>query len=528
MDWGLAKVLKEGGVADEPPAPDYPRVRGERDPDGAERLGRGRVAGRQRAGDRRRTWRPSRPAATSSSVDRRADVFGLGSILCEVLTGQPAYTGRTPGRGDSARRCGATPPRPRRGWTAAGPTPTSSPWPGTAWRPRPRTGRATRGWSPGGSRPTWPACRSGCGTAERQRAVAEARAVEERRRRKLQVGLAAAVLALTTLGGLSTTYYLQQRQARAAAVERVLGEAITLRDQASDHPDDPARWQVALAAIRRVEDVLGTAADSRAAGPPARVATRGAGRQRRRPSGTGCYSIAWWTSAAPRPTTPDGSVTDAAYADAFREAGLDLAVLPPAEAGARIKARPPAMALARGGGAGRLGGGAAGRSRGTRPGRNGCPRRPGRRTPTPGAATSVPRSIKPDKPNRLAALQAAGPDGEARRTLGAVSLDLLGKSLDGAGDSGRPRPCSARPSGAIPATSGSTMTWAECARNGPGVTTPSAIYTAARSIRPETAHELAHVLEAKGEWDEAIAVFQEPGRRERGKMVATWYAWGGR
>ena len=37
-------------------------------------------------------------------------------------------------------------------------------------------------------------------------------------------------------------------------------------------------------------------------------------------------------------------------------------------------------------------------------------------------------------------------------------------------------------------------------------------YTAARSIRPETAHELAHALEAKGESDESIAVFQDLAR----------------
>ena len=34
-------------------------------------------------------------------------------------------------------------------------------------------------------------------------------------------------------------------------------------------------------------------------------------------------------------------------------------------------------------------------------------------------------------------------------------------------------------------------------------------YTAARAIRPETAHELAHVLEQRGDHDEAIAVFRD-------------------
>ena len=43
---------------------------------------------------------------------------------------------------------------------------------------------------------------------------------------------------------------------------------------------------------------------------------------------------------------PDGSDTDAAYAEAFREAGIDVAKLPAAEAGAMIKARPPSVATA--------------------------------------------------------------------------------------------------------------------------------------------------------------------------------------
>ena len=40
---------------------------------------------------------PEQARGEIERVDRRADVFGLGCILCEILTGMPAYRGRTPG-----------------------------------------------------------------------------------------------------------------------------------------------------------------------------------------------------------------------------------------------------------------------------------------------------------------------------------------------------------------------------------------------------------------------------------------------
>jgi serine/threonine-protein kinase len=239
MDWGLAKVLKEGDVADQPPAQpatEESRVATVRSGSNRDESQAGSVLGTPAY------MAPEQASGALERVDRRSDVFGLGSILCEILTGHTAYTGRTVQevvrkamRGDTAealtrldgsgaeielialaKECLAVEPdnRPRNAGLVAARM--------TAYL----MGVQER-----------------VHAAERERAVAVARAVEERRRRKVQLALAASVLAFTTLGGLSTTYYLQQRAERArlrveqaAAADRVVGQAVTLRDQARGKP----------------------------------------------------------------------------------------------------------------------------------------------------------------------------------------------------------------------------------------------------------------------------------------------------
>jgi serine/threonine-protein kinase len=509
MDWGLAKVLPRGGIADDAravkPAHQETVIATARSGSGEPGLSHaGSVLGTPSY------MAPEQARGETDRVDERADVFALGSILCEVLTGEPAFTGRSAleiirkaSRGDLAGAlsrldsCGAdvelvglardclaseAEDRPRQAGAVA--EQVTAHLAGVQERVR---------------------------AAERERAVAEARAVEERRRRKVQLALAASVLALTTLGGLSTTYYLQQRSARAAALERVSREAVTLRAVAEQEPEKVERWEAVEAAWRQAEAALGPGSDPRA---PGIVAAHLRDAQERADAARRDRALLE-AAADVRAIKYDLGLAgaDAAYARAFGEADLDLDARPPAEAGAKLKARPAAVAVAA----------AAALDDWALVRREDRPKDDRWRRPLEAARAADPDPfrnrvrvalLEPDEAAREAALRKLAAD-PAAAALPPPSAVLLAASLkDHAAAVALLRAATGRhPDDAW-------VNHALATRLGDLRPAPRdeqvRYFSMARAARPETSHRLAHLLADMGRSNEALVVFADLSARRPG------------
>jgi serine/threonine-protein kinase len=339
MDWGLAKVLPRGDEGDETTQDgDHERV--------VATVRSGSAEGASQAGSVLGTpgyMAPEQARGELDRVDERADVFGLGAILCEVLTGRPPFVGPTreetrarAERGelaeawsrldacgaeaeliDLARRCLA-PPRDR--------------------RPR-DAGEVARGMSA-----YLAGVQARLRAAELARVEAQARAEEEGKRRRVTVSLAASVLVTFGLAGGGWAYLAREQQRRAARVDLALREADVLRDEARRAGDDLTRWIAACDAAQAVARLLADARDTAtrhrvtALVRQATEATHAAENHQR-------LLARLVDIRSAEADDPDGSASDAAYADAFRQAGIDVDALPPAEVGATIKARPPSVAV---------------------------------------------------------------------------------------------------------------------------------------------------------------------------------------
>ncbi|MHC4338903.1 MAG: protein kinase domain-containing protein [Planctomycetota bacterium] len=94
LDWGFCKVLARGGIADERRATlyreDITRIETVRSADSRAQSVEGSIMGTPAY------MPPEQALGHIDDLDKRSDVFSLGAILCEILTGTPPY-GRDPG-----------------------------------------------------------------------------------------------------------------------------------------------------------------------------------------------------------------------------------------------------------------------------------------------------------------------------------------------------------------------------------------------------------------------------------------------
>jgi serine/threonine-protein kinase len=366
MDWGLAKVL---GSQDDDPGHTAAAtmIRTVRSGSTAEEDGRTGVVGTPAY------MAPEQARGGAEAVDERADVFGLGAILCAILTGQPPYTGV--GRAEALRRaaagdlaetlirlegCGAD--RELTSLCRACLAPLREDRPRDAGEVAARVAAHQA------------AVQERLRAAELERAAAEARAAEarataaaERKARRRTAGLAVALLLLAAGVGSGGWLWQQQRQAHEVEVARrrqeadagaqtAMDEARLLLEQAqAAAPADEGRFREAGAAAQKAAELArpGEASDEVRRQAAELVALVGAqaeaaGRDRRLLAAL--LEVRQLREGPKFHRDAKGRLMESAelsadeqFAAAFRDWGLDVRGAPTAEAVARLKGRPASV-----------------------------------------------------------------------------------------------------------------------------------------------------------------------------------------
>ena len=474
---------------------------------------------------------PEQARGETEAIDRRTDVFALASILCEILTVAPAFSGdrsieivRAAGRAETAaaltrlEHCGADEEllALARNCLAA------------EARDRP----ADAGVVAGRMTAYLAGVQERLRDAELSRAAesarareAEAKASAERHARRLTAALAATVLLVGVLSGAGLRWTELQRLERvreaSGRVNLALQDATRLRGLARGAAvGDLGPWELAAGAAEKARDMLergvepalrqqveNLAAELAVERQQAEAAARAADRDRLLMD----HLVDIRSAEA---DDQGGWSTDAAYADAFRKAGLDVAALSAEEAAKRIRARPHEVVTAL---ATAVDDWAAIR-------RDRKQNRAGAAALSALAGAADPDTWRlglrraldlPDQAARLEALRRVA-KATPFETLGPISLDLLGRALKDAGDPAGAeavlRRAQQRHPGDVWINYDLARALEKLARKDEAIR----YYTAARSLRPETAHELAHLLEAKGERDEEIAILEDLRRLRPG------------
>ncbi|MHB1424754.1 MAG: serine/threonine-protein kinase [Gemmataceae bacterium] len=347
MDWGLAKVLGSDEEAEPRPSPRETGTK--RD---AEAVDTSVQLTRTGSGMGTPAYMPAEQARGEwDAVDERADVFALGSILCQILTGAPAYSGSDGGEVlERARRGNVVEAWLRLGECGADEALTTLCRDCLAME---REGRP-RNAAVVAERVTayQAAVQERLRQAELERVAAEARTQEayarvaaERRARQRLLALAAAALVFLACG-VAVAWWMQQvRQAALARRLRADQQTLEILEQARQQLDEGWRLNDADK-LKGVKAEAERAADiAHSGGTSAEVEQRVADFQTEVQQRFGRVEknddllSALLDIATPRETQTERS-TDEQYAAAFRRWGLDVDRQTEADAAARLQQEP--------------------------------------------------------------------------------------------------------------------------------------------------------------------------------------------